>query len=80
MSKNWSPNDLRGTKHLLAEHRAIERARIAKNVADSWCPPYKPGWRFSADWVCDVQYCAWLGESLRTLVPVREHIEWSSHL
>ncbi len=33
MSKNWSPKDLRGTKHLLAEHRAIKEARIAKNAA-----------------------------------------------
>ena len=69
MSKNWSPSDLRGIKHLLHEARAIEEARIARNVADSWCPPYKPGWRFSEDWVSYVQYCAWLSESLRTLGP-----------
>lgn len=34
------------TKHLLAEHRAIEDARIAKNKADAKRPPYEPGWSF----------------------------------
>jgi hypothetical protein len=47
LSKNWAPEDLRGTKHLLDEHRAIEEARIAKNLA-SWEPgKYKAGWTFS---------------------------------
>jgi hypothetical protein len=69
LSKNWSSKDLCGTRHLLKEARAIEEARIARNVEDSWCPPYKPGWRFSEDWVSYVQYCAWLSESLRTVHP-----------
>ena len=56
MSKNWSPNDLCDTKHLLKEARAIEKARIARNVEDSWCPPYKPGWRFSEDCVHDAHF------------------------
>jgi hypothetical protein len=69
LSKNWSPGDLCRAKHLLKEARAIEEARIAKNVADSWCPAYKPGWRFSEDWVHEVHYWAWQRESLRTLRP-----------
>jgi hypothetical protein len=75
LSKNWRPKDLRGTKHLLDEHRAIERARIAKNVADSWCPPYEPGWRFSADWVFDVQYCALLGDTLQQIAAALDKTE-----
>jgi hypothetical protein len=46
LSKNWRPKDLRGTKHLLDEHRAIGEIRIAKNAtAGSWLP-YKPGWTY----------------------------------
>jgi hypothetical protein len=48
LSKNWSPRDLRGTEHLLAEHRTIEDARIAKNAAAGSRLPYKPGWTFVA--------------------------------
>jgi hypothetical protein len=52
LSKNWSPKDLSGTKHLLDEHRAIEEARIAKNAAAGCWLPYKPGWTYGAvrDW------------------------------
>jgi hypothetical protein len=47
MTKNWKPADLRWTRHLLAERRAIEEARIAENkaVAARWIP-YQPGWAF----------------------------------
>jgi hypothetical protein len=47
LSKDWSPKDLRGTKHLLKEHRGIEDARIAKNAAAGDWLPYKPGWSFA---------------------------------
>jgi hypothetical protein len=46
--KNWSPKDLLSTKHLLAEHRAIEEARIARNVTAGCWLPYNPGWTFIA--------------------------------
>jgi len=47
MTKNWKPEDLRGTRHLLAERRSLEEARIADNIAVAarWIP-YKPGWAF----------------------------------
>jgi hypothetical protein len=47
MTKNWKPADLCGTRHLLAERRALEEARIAESVAAAarWTP-YQPGWAF----------------------------------
>jgi hypothetical protein len=47
MTKNWKPADLRWTRHLLAERRAFEEARIADNIAVAarWIP-YQPGWAF----------------------------------
>ena len=47
LSKEWSPKDLRGTKHLLDEQRSIQEARIAKNAASGNWEPYKPGWSFA---------------------------------
>ena len=49
MSKNWKPADLRGTAHLLCEHRAIEEERIAANAAAGSWLPYKPGWTSAGD-------------------------------
>ena len=47
---NWSPKDLRGTKHLLAEHRAIKEVRIARNAtAGEFWPVYKAGWTYGRD-------------------------------
>ena len=62
MTKNWSPADLRGTKHLLADGRAIEEERIANNLG-FWEPgKYKPGWTYGP--VRDYEIWA-LGDKIR---------------
>jgi hypothetical protein len=54
MTKNWKPADLRGTRHLLAERRALEEARIADNraAAARWTqlkPSYTRPYRLAVD-------------------------------
>jgi hypothetical protein len=73
-SRNWSPKDLCGTQHLLAEFHAAEESRIADNLmtaAGHAQYEYRPGWSFSdfRDSEMKIRHPEWNGVTTPTLYP-----------